>query len=294
MLTDKRIIIDIKMHSVAIKIHNYTQFKDAISLFRRAIYKIHWGCDSFESLEEINSYMMLTSDGIEYHDCNVYPMILYLSKMGDEIKITTRNRILYISDGAYEDDELEHLLSLKLIDLNTKEYIPLICDIDKEGYCKTLGESLGKYYSRILYIDDNRETKYLNKYETLNFMYYDEYSNKIITNKIKIDKEDRDKCPKGTSYKVEYKSKDECGENDEYIYVDFDLINNEKCILNYNSILWSSSSVYFCVYTNDEEYDKYKNILINRLKQDKLNKLENEINQLKNKYETISENISNL
>lgn len=296
MLTNKEIIDKIKLYKerLAIKVHNYNQFTEAISLFRKALHKIHWGCDSFESLEVINSYMGLTNDGIKYHDCNVYPMILYLSKMRNKIKITTQNKIRYRKDDDDYDIDMENVLSLKLLDLNTKEYIPLICDTIKSRYCDVFGNSLGEQYSHITYIDDNRETKYLNKYETFNFMYYDEYFNKIITNKIKIDKEDRDKCPKGASYKVEYKSKDEYGETDEYIFVDFNLINNEKCTLSYKSFLWASSNVYFCVYTNDEEYDKYKELLTQRLKKDKLDALEEEINKLKENYKDIESKLFKL
>ena len=255
MLTDKEIIEAMGLYKerLAIKVYNYKQFTEVIKMFREVFGRksIYYNEDS--CVEGIRMYEYIMND--MYCDYNIYPLIIYIKCFGHlniQLKFTVDNEIIY---NQYNKHELL-VEGFKLLDFNSKEYIPLI-------------------------------REYYDMYDDFNFMYYDENSNKIIVDKIIVDRNKDFSFKKGVAYEIEY------GHNHDFMYVNFKFINNNKCNLS-PCMRFSTKETYFCVYTDDKEYDKYKELLTQRLKKDKLDALEEEINKLKENYKDIESKLLKL
>ena len=286
MLTNKEIIDKIKLYKerLAIKVYNYKQFTEVIHMLwdvfgRKSIYYNEDSC-----VEGIRMYEYIMND--IYCDYNIYPLIIYIKCFGHlnmQLKFTVDNEIIY---NQYNKHELL-VEGLKLLDFNSKEYIPLIRDEYVQDYVSADGCYHWKETEIVMYKESNKHTKYYDMYDDFNFMYYDENDNKIIVDKIILDKNKDFDYNKGVSYEIEY------GQDHDFMYVNFKFINNNKCNLS-PCMRFSTKETYFCVYTDDKEYDKYKELLTQRLKKDKLDALKEEINKLKENYKDIQSKLLKL
>lgn len=275
MLTYEQIMRLMKYYGeqLAIKVYNYNQFYNVMKMYHEVYGIKNVALDADSCLGCV--YKVKTHSSVMNNtdvDYNIYPIIMYI-----EYLLPPFVRLNYTVDNIvihYDFSEYLAEYGMRLIDFNLKDSIPF----NRYDESKDV----------LIYKDLNMVTKYYDMYDNFNFMYYDENSNEIIVDKIIVDRNKDFRSNKGMAYEVRY------GEDNDCMYVNFEFINNNKCNLSPKYMEFSSEETYFCVYTDDKEYDKYKELLTQRLKKDKLDALEEEINKLKENYKDVESKLLKL